>query len=148
MYGFRCKLLVVSVVLSTGCGQDSNDNSLRAMHEQLTPDVQEMIRTSMVRNISPTYVTMWQLTNRGDLEHVPVLADRLLSMSQEIVTAIEQNADSTTPLAAFYQHMVAQAESIATSARRNELAEVVEVTRRLKRDTCDGCHTSHQDSSR
>jgi hypothetical protein len=139
-------MLAVSVVLSTSCGQESDDDSMRAMHEQLTPEVQELIRTSMVRDISPTYVTMWQLTNRGDLEHVPQLADRLLSMSQEIVTAIELNADSTTPLVAFYQHMVAQAESIATSARRNELAEVVAVTQRLKRDTCDGCHTSHRDS--
>ena len=138
---------VVACIVATAlvsCGADAEQDAAKTAHENLPPRVREMIRSVMLQNVNPAYTTIWRFVNRGDLEHIPALAERLKSTSEGIGVAMGQSEETPRELIELYDHMAMQADSIGVAARANDLPAALAITTRLKRQTCDGCHAKYQ----
>jgi len=135
----RLAALVVGIVLAACEAKEKG----AAVGEtvMLPPNVRAMIRSAMVDGIEPAFTLLWRRAYQDDLRQVPDAALALRVSAQSIRTELEQSQGVPPDMLALFDRMGAQADSIAAAAGSDDLPRTLTLIDRLRRGTCDGCHT-------
>lgn len=127
-----------------GGGGEAEQRAASNSHQELPPQVREMIRNVMVNNVNRSYMSIWTLTNRGNLEPIPQIAEQLKTTTEGIAMGMQRSESTPQDLLDRYEVMAMQCDSIAKAAAAGDLSQTIALTRRLKKQTCDGCHAEYQ----
>jgi hypothetical protein len=140
---------MVSVFLAGGmslallsCGRGAEERAAAVKQaEPLPPQAREMIRMVMTNQVNPTYMSMWTLVNRGDIEHVPPVAKQLRDAAERARTTAPGIPGDMLEL---YRRMGAISDSVAIAGAAGNFPETIRLTKSLKQSACDACHAKYQ----
>ena len=133
-------LMTLPVLVVAAC---SGDDSPKRAPDRLSPTLRGGIRDLMSQSISPTFTSIWQLSDRGDLTRVPALARQLKQDAGQAAALLQSTPHPPPDMVVYLERLAVQADSIAASGAAGDLPGVAALTSRMQQTTCDACHTRH-----